>query len=88
MVRKTPLELPIRRRPASIGPVKHLLRRVDLTEVKAVMDGAIANGDQSVRRAVVAALGEGLPSSVTIETEAFGEVILRIQDIVGAISIM
>ncbi len=39
-------------RPASIGPVKHLLRRVDLTEVKAVMDKAIANGDQSVRRAV------------------------------------
>ncbi len=39
-------------RPASIGPVKHLLRRVDLTEVKSVMDKAIANGDQSVRRAV------------------------------------
>ncbi len=39
-------------RPASIGPVKHLLRRVDLTEVRAVMDKAIANGDQSVRRAV------------------------------------
>ncbi len=39
-------------RPASIGPVKHLLRRVDLTEVRAVMDKAIANGDQSLRRAV------------------------------------
>ena len=39
-------------RPASIGPVKHLLRRVDLKEVRAVMDNAIANGDQSVRRAV------------------------------------
>ncbi len=39
-------------RPASIGPVKHLLRRVDLTEVRAIMDKAIANGDQSVRRAV------------------------------------
>ncbi len=39
-------------RPASVGPVKHLLRRVDLNEVKAVMDAAIANGDQSVRRAV------------------------------------
>ncbi|MGJ8623953.1 MAG: phosphoenolpyruvate--protein phosphotransferase [Yoonia sp.] len=39
-------------RPASIGPVKHLLRRVDLNEVKSVMDEAIANGDQSVRRAV------------------------------------
>ena len=39
-------------RPASIGPVKHLLRRVDLTEVKAVMDASIAKGDESVRRAV------------------------------------
>lgn len=39
-------------RPSSVGPVKHLLRRVDLNEVKAVMDKAIANGDQSVRRAV------------------------------------
>ena len=39
-------------RPASVGPVKHLLRRVNLDEVKAVMDEAIANGDQSVRRAV------------------------------------
>ncbi len=27
-------------RPASVGPVKHLLRRVDLDEVKAVMDQA------------------------------------------------
>ena len=39
-------------RPASIGPVKHLLRRVDLDEVKDVMDQAIARGDQTVRRAV------------------------------------
>ncbi len=39
-------------RPASVGPVKHLLRRVDLNEVRKVMDDAIANGDQSVRRAV------------------------------------
>ncbi len=39
-------------RPASVGPVKHLLRRVDLSEVRKVMDDAIANGDQSVRRAV------------------------------------
>ena len=39
-------------RPASIGPVKHLLRRVDLNEVRKVMDEAIANGDRSVRRAV------------------------------------
>jgi phosphotransferase system enzyme I (PtsP) len=39
-------------RPASIGPVKHLLRRVDLGEVSAIIDDAVANGDQSVRRAV------------------------------------
>ena len=39
-------------RPASVGPVKHLLRRVDLDEVKGIMDEAIARGDQSVRRAV------------------------------------
>ncbi|WP_108816531.1 phosphoenolpyruvate--protein phosphotransferase [Loktanella sp. Alg231-35] len=39
-------------RPASVGPVKHLLRRVDLNEVKGIMDDAIARGDQSVRRAV------------------------------------
>ncbi len=39
-------------RPASIGPVKHLLRRVYLNEVKAVMDEAIASGELSVRRAV------------------------------------
>ncbi|WP_102107872.1 phosphoenolpyruvate--protein phosphotransferase [Oceaniglobus roseus] len=40
-------------RPASIGPVKHLLRRVDLTEVKAVIDRAFASGEQSVRPAVM-----------------------------------
>ncbi|MCG3267949.1 phosphoenolpyruvate--protein phosphotransferase [Yoonia sp. I 8.24] len=39
-------------RPASVGPVKHLLRRVDLNEVRAIMDESIARGDQSVRRAV------------------------------------
>ena len=39
-------------RPASVGPVKHLLRRVDLTEVRSVMDEAIAAGESSVRRAV------------------------------------
>ena len=39
-------------RPASIGPVKHLLRRVDLGEVRTIIDDAVANGDQSVRRAV------------------------------------
>ncbi len=39
-------------RPSSVGPVKHLLRQVDLTEVKAVIDAARARGDQSVRGAV------------------------------------
>ena len=39
-------------RPASVGPVKHLLRRVDLSEVRAVIDAARASGAQSVREAV------------------------------------
>ena len=40
-------------RPASIGPVKHLLRRVNLTDVKHVIDTARASGDQSVRGSVI-----------------------------------
>ena len=40
-------------RPASIGPVKHLLRRVDLKEARAVIDEARASGAQSVRPAVM-----------------------------------
>lgn len=43
-------------RPASIGPVKHLLRRADLTELKAVIDDARARGMQSVRPAVTSYL--------------------------------
>ena len=39
-------------RPASIGPVKHLLRRADLNECRAVMDAARIRGEQSVRAAV------------------------------------
>ncbi|SMX37079.1 phosphoenolpyruvate--protein phosphotransferase [Octadecabacter ascidiaceicola] len=39
-------------RPASIGPVKHLLRRLNLDEVKSVIDASRARGDQSVRGAV------------------------------------
>jgi phosphotransferase system, enzyme I, PtsP len=39
-------------RAPSIGPVKHLLRRCNLDEVKAVIDAARAAGDQSVRGAV------------------------------------
>ena len=36
-------------RPASIGPVKHLIRRVDLNEARAVIDEACDSGEQSVR---------------------------------------
>ncbi len=36
-------------RPASVGPVKSLLRGVDLAEVRGVIDAAIASGAQSVR---------------------------------------
>jgi phosphotransferase system enzyme I (PtsP) len=39
-------------RPASIGPVKSLLRRVDLHEARGVIDAAMATGVQSVRPAV------------------------------------
>lgn len=41
-------------RPASIGPVKSLIRRVDLTEVKATIDAAKAKGCQSVRPDIMA----------------------------------
>jgi phosphotransferase system enzyme I (PtsP) len=40
-------------RPASIGPVKHLLRRVSLEEARAVIEDAFAAGAQSVRPAVM-----------------------------------
>ncbi|MDT8856056.1 phosphoenolpyruvate--protein phosphotransferase [Paracoccaceae bacterium Fryx2] len=40
-------------RPASIGPVKHLLRRVNLREVRAVIDRAHAEGADSARPAVM-----------------------------------
>ncbi|MFC7705672.1 phosphoenolpyruvate--protein phosphotransferase [Plastorhodobacter daqingensis] len=40
-------------RPASIGPVKHLLRRVDLGEARSVIDAAREAGAQSVRSAVM-----------------------------------
>ncbi len=36
-------------RPASIGPVKHLLRRIDLTQARAVIDAACDAGAASVR---------------------------------------
>ena len=40
-------------RPASIGPVKSLLRRANLDQVKAVIDEARTRGDQSVRPAIM-----------------------------------
>ena len=40
-------------RPASIGPVKALLRRVDLREVRAVIDRALADGAVSARPALM-----------------------------------
>ncbi len=40
-------------RPASIGPVKSLLRRVDLREARAIINEAQASGAQSVREAVM-----------------------------------
>lgn len=40
-------------RPASIGPVKHLLRRVDLEEAREVIDRSRASGVQSVRADVM-----------------------------------
>ncbi|RAP41300.1 phosphoenolpyruvate--protein phosphotransferase [Rhodovulum viride] len=40
-------------RPASIGPVKHMLRRSNLAEARAVIDTARASGAQSVRPAIM-----------------------------------
>jgi phosphotransferase system enzyme I (PtsP) len=49
-------------RPASIGPVKALLRQVDLREVRAVIDEARATGQASARSAVNQLLQEaGIP---------------------------
>lgn len=45
-------------RPASIGPVKSLIRRASLTELKAVIDAARQSGAQSVRPAVTAYLAQ------------------------------
>lgn len=39
-------------RPASIGPVKHLLRRINLAEAREVIDAARKSGSQSVRPAL------------------------------------
>ncbi len=40
-------------RPASIGPIKHLIRRTNLTDLKEVINEARATGAQSVRPAVL-----------------------------------
>jgi phosphotransferase system enzyme I (PtsP) len=40
-------------RPASIGPVKHLLRRVDLREARGVIDEARASGVETVRPSIM-----------------------------------
>ena len=40
-------------RPASVGPVKHLLRRVDLAEVRGVIDRARVAGAETVRPAMM-----------------------------------
>ncbi|MGR3758634.1 phosphoenolpyruvate--protein phosphotransferase [Roseobacteraceae bacterium NS-SX3] len=45
-------------RPASIGPVKSLLMRVDLEEVRKIIAGARHRGEQSVRPAVMKYLRE------------------------------
>ncbi|WP_102222694.1 phosphoenolpyruvate--protein phosphotransferase [Acidimangrovimonas sediminis] len=47
-------------RPASIGPVKHLIRRVDLGELRQVIDEAGASGCQTVRPAVMDWLATGV----------------------------
>ena len=40
-------------RPASIGPVKSLLRRSNLTEVRQIIEEARERGDQTVRPALM-----------------------------------
>jgi phosphotransferase system enzyme I (PtsP) len=39
-------------RPASIGPVKSLIRRVDLLEARRVIDDSRLRGDETVRPAL------------------------------------
>ena len=41
-------------RPASIGPVKHLIRRVHLDQARQVIDGAIEGGADTARPALMA----------------------------------
>ncbi|MEO1960126.1 MAG: hypothetical protein ABGW82_04005, partial [Paracoccus sp. (in: a-proteobacteria)] len=39
-------------RPASIGPVKHLIRRVSIADLRQVIDEAEASGMHNLRRPV------------------------------------
>jgi len=41
-------------RPASIGPVKHLIRRISLSDLRAVIEEGLARGDATLRPAVTA----------------------------------
>ena len=43
-------------RPASIGPVKSLLRRIDLTDLRRVMDDAMAQGETNLRPTITSYL--------------------------------
>ena len=52
-------------RPASVGPVKHLLRRVDLAEVRAVIAAARESGAETVRGPVLEYLA-GLPEEAEV----------------------
>jgi phosphotransferase system enzyme I (PtsP) len=45
-------------RPASIGPVKSLIRRTNITELRDVIDETCGSGAQSVRAAVMDYLAE------------------------------
>ena len=45
-------------RPTSIGPVKHIIRRNNLTEVLAVVNEAMVSGETSVRKALQAYLAK------------------------------
>ncbi|MDE2792392.1 MAG: phosphoenolpyruvate--protein phosphotransferase [Paracoccaceae bacterium] len=47
-------------RPASIGPVKHLLRKTDLGELRSVIQGSMDAGNTSVRPAVTEWMGSNV----------------------------
>ena len=50
-------------RPASIGPVKSLIRRIDIGELRAVIDAARAAGETNLRPAVTAVLARASASA-------------------------